>query len=53
MEDNSRYVQGNLFGDGKKYSPINLQQQYTKKIKINNENYINHYKYCILNLDIN
>ena len=52
MADNSRYVQGNLFGDGKKYSPINLQQQYTTK-KINNENYINHYKYCILNLDIN
>jgi hypothetical protein len=33
MADNSRYVRGNLFGDGKKYSPINLQQQYTKKKK--------------------
>jgi hypothetical protein len=34
MADNSQYVQGNLFGDGKKYSPINLQQQYTKKKSI-------------------
>jgi hypothetical protein len=31
MDDNSRYVQGNLFGDGNKYLPINLKQQYTKK----------------------